>query len=108
MRISDWSSDVCSSDLAQAIVPGLVSVSVQFDTPDAGSVVQGEAALRSVPGVRGATTSSLALGGTSVMAVSYLGTVESLRAARSGRGRDRAAYGQDRMSFVMGKRGAVR
>src|SRR3546814_6037325 len=100
MRISDWSSDVCSSDLgtlrpdpslvieepvdpeeleaqetgeemavevtsAQAIVPGLVSVSVQFDTPDAGSVEQGEAALRSVPGVRSATTSSLALGGTS-------------------------------------------
>src|SRR3546814_6214168 len=47
---------------AQAIVPGLVSVSVQFDTPDAGSVEQGEAALRSVPGVRSATTSSLALG----------------------------------------------
>src|SRR3546814_11198503 len=45
---------------AQAIVPGLVSVSVQFDTPDAGSVEQGEAALRSVPGVRSATTSSLA------------------------------------------------
>src|SRR3546814_4678482 len=61
---------------AQAIVPGLVSVSVQFDTPDAGSVEQGEAALRSVPGVRSATTSSLALGGTSVMAVSYMGRSE--------------------------------
>jgi hypothetical protein len=78
---------------AQAIVPGLVSVSVQFDTPDAGSVEQGEAALRSVPGVRSATTSSLALGGTSVMAVSYMGTVESLRAALSGRGWDVAASG---------------
>src|SRR3546814_9354874 len=78
---------------AQAIVPGLVSVSVQFDTPDAGSVEQGDAALRSVPGVRSATTSSLALGGTSVMAVSYMGTVESLRAALSGRGWDGAASG---------------
>src|SRR3546814_6695629 len=68
MRISDWSSDVCSADL-------------------------GEAALRSVPGVRSATTSSLALGGTSVMAVSYMGTVESLRAALSGRGWDVAASG---------------
>src|SRR3546814_6496101 len=77
----------------QAIVTGLVSVSVQFDTPDAGSVEQGEAALRSVPGVRSATTSSLALGGTSVMAVSYMGTVESLRAALSGRGWDVAASG---------------
>src|SRR3546814_13045384 len=78
---------------AQAIVPGLVSLSVQFDTPDAGSVEQGEAALRSVPGVRSATTSSLALGGTSVMAVSYMGTVERLRAALSGRGWDVAASG---------------
>src|SRR3546814_14328175 len=96
---------------AQAIVPGLVSVSVQFDTPDAGSVEQGEAALRSVPGVRSATTSSLALGGTSVMAVSYMGTVESLRAALSGRGWDVAASGNtlriqrraDRKSVVSGK-----
>src|SRR3546814_18442909 len=78
---------------AQAIVPGLVSVSVQFDTPDAGSVEQGEAALRSVPGVRSATTSSLALGGTSVMAVSSIGTAESLRASASGRGWDDAASG---------------
>src|SRR3546814_14679181 len=81
---------------AQAIVPGLVPVSVQFDTPDAGSVEQGEAALRSVPGVRSATTSSLALGGTPVMAVGYKGTVGSLRAAPSGRGWDDAASGNTR------------
>src|SRR3546814_16735768 len=79
---------------AQAIVPGLVSLSVQFDTPDAGSVEQGEAALRTVPGVRTDTTSSLALGGTSVMAVSEMGAVDSLRADISGRDWDVAASGK--------------
>jgi hypothetical protein len=65
---------------------GVQSISVQFDTPDAGSVEQGEAALRSIPGVRSAITSSLALGGTSVMSVSYAGTPENLRAALAARG----------------------
>lgn len=62
------------------------SVSIQFDTPDVGSVAQGEAALRSVPGVRSAATTSLALGGTSVMQVSFDGTVDALRAALQARG----------------------
>src|SRR5688500_20146668 len=52
---------------------GVQSISVQFDTPDAGSVEQGEAALRSIPGDRGAVSSHLALGGPSVMSVSYSG-----------------------------------
>lgn len=62
------------------------SVSIQFDTPDAGSVAQGEAAMRAIPGVRSAATSSLALGGTSVMQVSFDGTVDALRAALQARG----------------------
>lgn len=62
------------------------TVSIQFDTPDAASVTQGEAALRSIPGVRSAATSSLALGGTSVMQVSFDGSVDALRAALQGRG----------------------
>lgn len=62
------------------------SVSIQFDTPDVGSVAQGEAALRSVPGVRSAATTSLALGGTSIMQVSFDGTVDALRAALQARG----------------------
>ncbi|HEX7876578.1 MAG TPA: heavy-metal-associated domain-containing protein [Sphingobium sp.] len=62
------------------------SVAIQFDTPDVGSVAQGEAALRSIAGVRSAATSSLALGGTSVMQVSFDGTVEALRAALQARG----------------------
>lgn len=65
---------------------GVSSFSIQFDTPDVGSVTQGEAALRAVPGVRSASTISLALGGTSVMQVSYEGSAEALRAALQARG----------------------
>lgn len=65
---------------------GVTSFSIQFDTPDAGSVGVGEAALRSIPGVRSAATNSLALGGTSVMTVSYAGTADSLRTALAARG----------------------
>jgi len=69
------------------------SYAIQFDTPDVGSVAQGEAAVRSVPGVRSAATSSLALGGTSVMQVSFDGTVDSLRAALAAKGYNVAVSG---------------
>ena len=69
------------------------SYAIQFDTPDVGSVAQGEAAVRSVPGVRSAATSSLALGGTSVMQVSFDGTVDSLRAALAAQGYNVAVSG---------------
>lgn len=62
------------------------SVSIQFDTPDAASVAQGEAAVRSIAGVRSAATTSLALGGTSVMQVSFEGGADALRAALQARG----------------------
>jgi hypothetical protein len=62
------------------------SFAIQFDTPDVGSVTQGEAALRSIPGVRSAATSSLALGGTSVMQVGFDGTIDALKAALQSRG----------------------
>lgn len=59
---------------------------VQFASPDGGSVDAILAAVRTAPGVRGAATSSLAIGGTSVMRVSYGGTIEELAAALRGRG----------------------
>lgn len=59
---------------------------VQFVTPDASSVDAGIAAVRAVPGVRGAATSSIAIGGTSVMRVSYSGSLDSLAAAMRSRG----------------------
>jgi hypothetical protein len=47
------------------------TITVQFETPDVGSVSDTEVSVRGVPGVRSATTTSLALGGTlGVIAVS--------------------------------------
>lgn len=60
--------------------------SIQFDTPDVGSVGAGEAVVRSIPGVRSASTRSLALGGTSVMQVSFDGTADMLRTGLAARG----------------------
>ncbi|WP_256869113.1 heavy-metal-associated domain-containing protein [Sphingobium lactosutens] len=65
---------------------GTNSVSIQFDTPDVSSVGAGESAVRGIPGVRSAATSSLALGGTSVMQVSFDGTIDTLRAGLQARG----------------------
>lgn len=66
---------------------------IQFDTPDVGSIGAGESAVRAIPGVRLANTSSLALGGTSVMQVSFDGTVDMLRAGLQARGFSVAASG---------------
>jgi hypothetical protein len=62
------------------------SFTLQVETPNAGSVTASEAAVRSVPGVRSAATTSLALGGISVMRVAYDGTLPGLRAALEARG----------------------
>lgn len=59
---------------------------VQFSSPDAQSVDATLGAIRATPGVRGAATTSLALGGTSVMQVSYGGTLEQLADALRARG----------------------
>lgn len=59
---------------------------VQFVTPDAAAVDAVLAAVRSVAGVRGAATTSIAIGGTSVMRVSFAGAPEALAAALSARG----------------------
>ncbi|WP_340264644.1 heavy-metal-associated domain-containing protein [Sphingobium mellinum] len=82
-------TEASGEGMIEAPVPAAAtasSVSIQFDTPDAGSVAQGEAALRSIPGVRSAATTSLALGGTSVMQVGFDGTADALRAALQARG----------------------
>ena len=65
---------------------GTSSFTVQFDTPNVASVGQSEGIIRTIPGVRSASTSSLALGGTSVMQVSFDGTLDMLRSALQARG----------------------
>jgi hypothetical protein len=62
------------------------SYSVQFATPNAASVDSSLAYVRSAPGVRAAASSSIAIGGTSVMRVSFAGDVNALAAALRSRG----------------------
>jgi hypothetical protein len=59
---------------------------IQFDTPSVAAVTNGELALRGVPGVSSAITTSTALGGISLMQVTYDGSQASLRAALQARG----------------------
>jgi hypothetical protein len=59
---------------------------VDFDTPDVASVSGTEASVRAIPGVRSASTSSLALGGVSVMRVSFAGDLDALKLALTARG----------------------
>ena len=62
------------------------SFTVQVATPDAAAVVSAEASLRGTPGVQGASTTSTAVGGTSVVRVSYAGDLDALAGALRGRG----------------------
>jgi hypothetical protein len=81
------STDAMVEAVDVPVVAGITnSFNVQYDTPNVGSVTQGEALLRAIPGVRSASTSSLALGGMSVMQVSFDGTADALRTALQARG----------------------
>jgi hypothetical protein len=59
---------------------------VQFSSPDAAAVDAALGAVRGVPGVQGASTTSLAVGGTSLMRVSYQGELSALAEALRSRG----------------------
>lgn len=61
-------------------------IQVQFASPDPGAVDAAQAAVRAVPGVTGVATSSLALGGVSVMRVTYSGEIETLATALRAQG----------------------
>ncbi len=67
-------------------VAQIASFTIQFDTPDVGSVSAAEATVRGIPGVKSASTSSLALGGTSVMRVSFAGDAGMLKLGLAARG----------------------
>jgi hypothetical protein len=62
------------------------SYTVQFDTPDVGSVTSTESTVRGIPGVQAVDTTSLALGGISVMKVTFTGDAGALRLALTARG----------------------
>jgi hypothetical protein len=65
---------------------GISQFTLQFDTPDVASVSSTESSIRGIPGVKSASTSSLALGGVSVMRVSFDGDAGMLRVALAARG----------------------
>lgn len=76
-------ADPVASSPAQAATGSYV---VQFTTPDAAAVDAALASVRGTSGVRGASTSSIAIGGVSVMRVSYSGDLSALAAALRARG----------------------
>ena len=76
---------------APVVTPGPVAeggstYTVQFASPDAKAVDAALSAVRGIGGVRGAATSSLAMGGISVMRVTYAGSLEELAKDLRGRG----------------------
>jgi hypothetical protein len=62
------------------------TITVQVATPDAASVDSALGSVRGAPGVRGVSTSSIAIGGTSVMRVTSAGDLSALAAALRARG----------------------
>ncbi|MGV3513005.1 MAG: heavy-metal-associated domain-containing protein [Novosphingobium sp.] len=62
------------------------TVTIQFATADGPAVDAGMAAVRGIPGVKSAVSSSIAIGGTSVMRVAYAGEIEALAAALRAQG----------------------
>lgn len=71
---------------SESAAPTISSITVQFVTPDAAAVDAALGAVRGAPGVRGASTSSIAIGGTSVMRVTLAGDINALAAALRGQG----------------------
>jgi hypothetical protein len=63
-----------------------VTISVSVSTPNNEAYERAESAIRGIPGVRSVVTTSLALGGTSVMRVTYQGDPAALQSALSARG----------------------
>ena len=65
---------------------GVQSFTVQYVSPDVESVSATERAVGAIGGVQSASTTSLALGGTSVMRVTFRGDLGTLKAALAARG----------------------
>ncbi|WP_353203389.1 heavy-metal-associated domain-containing protein [Sphingomonas sp.] len=87
---TETATDVVPVDLGidGATPPGGTGsvITVQVDTPTASSVTSTENALKTVPGVRSAVTTSLAIGGVSVLRVAFDGDPTVLRGALEARG----------------------
>lgn len=74
------------SSVAVDAPQGAATYSVQYSSPDVASVAAIERTVRGIPGVQSAATNSLALGGMSVMRVTFRGDISALRQALASRG----------------------
>jgi hypothetical protein len=74
------------SSVPTAATAGAQSYTVQYSSPDVESVTATERAVGGIAGVQSASTTSLALGGMSVMRVSFRGDAAALKAALLARG----------------------
>ena len=74
------------SSVPTAAAVGVQGFTVQYSSPDVDSVTATERAVAGAAGVQSASTTSLALGGTSVMRVSFRGDIAALKAALTARG----------------------
>ena len=64
----------------------LINLFISFPSPDAAAFDAALSAVRGTPGITGASVSSTAIGGTSVMSVTYQGTLDELVGAIAARG----------------------
>ena len=71
-----------------------IPITLQYDTPGASAVANTEGLVRGIAGVRAASTTSLALGGLSLMRVTFDGDPETLRKALELRGYQVTGSGQ--------------
>ncbi|MEO6385005.1 MAG: heavy-metal-associated domain-containing protein [Sphingomonas sp.] len=85
-EVSDTPTDVVTTDTPTAGNTANAAFTIQFDTPTAGSVSSIESAVRGVPGVSGASTTSMAIGGVSVMRLNFSGDPDLLRTSLQSRG----------------------
>lgn len=79
-------TDAATAPVAEPTAAAAATITVQFATPDAAAVDAGLAAVRGIVGVRGASASSVAIGGTSVMRVTFGGDIEALAAGLRAQG----------------------
>ncbi|MFC3785270.1 hypothetical protein GGR90_000027 [Sphingopyxis italica] len=68
------------------LAAGVQSFTIQYSSPDVDSVTATERAVAGAAGVQSASTTSLALGGMSVMRVTFRGDIAALSAALAARG----------------------
>ena len=74
------------TEAAEPAAPTINSFVIQFATPDPAALDAGMSAVRNVAGVQRMAIRSTALGGTSVMSVTYAGELSALAAALRARG----------------------